>query len=196
MTEWYCTFHYPRNWIEVVHRPDPAGLPEQCRAAVEGSFPWASPATRQELTDLVTRWMQEDAERDAAVSAHGYDDGRGLGVHMHLTMWVAERSLPESVDEELRLLSDTVREAGANVEPPQVTEVSLPAGRALRVRQRDQAADPTGRTDGLDTVDYWVPVEASNDLLWLHFWAAEEGDMEEAVALFDQMAEAFTLEGA
>jgi hypothetical protein len=205
MSEWYCTFHYPPNWIEVLHTPDgpgpgmdQTGLGERIQAAVDRSFPSEPSEKRERLAAVVVPQIAEDAARDAAVSAHGYDlDEQGFGVHMHLTMWVAERRRPDSLDEELALLADTVREAGANVEAPEVTEVTLPAaGRALRVQQLDNGHVSSGTTSAVQALDYWLPVQSSVDMLWIHFWTPHLASSDDAVALFDQIARALVVEPA
>lgn len=205
MSEWYCTFHYPPNWIEVLHAPpnglgesaDQVALSERIQAAIERCFASEPAEQREQLAAVVTPQIAEDAARDAAISAHGYDvDEQGFGVHMHLTMWVAERRRPDSLAEELTLLATTVQEAGANLGPPEVREVSLPAGRALRVHQLDNGAAPSGATTAVQTLDYWFPIPSSGDLLWIHFWTAHLAFSARAVALFDRMAEALVVEPA
>jgi hypothetical protein len=201
MTNWYCTFHYPKDWIEVVHQP--AGptangtappLADQVNAALsQGDRP--DPAVAGTRTvDAVLPLVEQDAERAAAVSAHGFQDIQGHPVHMHLTLWVEPRSYPESVSEELDLLAATVRNAGVNLAPPDVTEVSLPAGRALRVRQLENVHREDGTVEMIDCVDHWVPVEGSPDMLWVHQWTADLAAAENVVPLFDRIAEALVLE--
>lgn len=203
MTEWYCTFHYPQNWIEVLHRPADDGpadqeralLPDRVNRAIDRSFPDEPPDRRERLAKLVTPLMRDDAERDAAISAHGYDeDEQGFPVHMHLTMWVAERSHPDSVEEELALVADAARDAGVNVEASEVTDVFLPAGRAVRVQQLDEGFDLDGTRRVIETVDYWLPVEDSDDMLWIHFWTPNLAFSPDLVPLFDEMAQAVVLE--
>lgn len=205
MSEWYCTFHYPPNWIEVLHpspnghgaSADQAAVSERVQAAIDRCFPSEPSEKREQMAVIVSPQIAEDAARDAALSAHGYDlDEQGFGVHMHLTMWVAERSRPDSLDEELALLATTVQEAGANLEPPKLTEVVLPAGRALRVQQLDNRTAPSAATTAVQTLDYWLPVHWSGDLLWIHFWTPHLAFSDNAVALFDQMAEALVVEPA
>lgn len=205
MTEWYCTFHYPHNWIEVLHQQVDGGstiqeqalLSDRVHQAIDRSFSNEPPDQRERLANIVTPLMREDAERDAAISAHGYDeDEQGFPVHMHLTMWVAERSHPTSEEEELALLADAAREAGVNVQVPQVADVMLPAGRALRVQQLDNGFEPDGTQNVIETVDYWVPVQDSDDLLWIHFWTPNLAFSADVVSLFDQMAQALVLEAA
>lgn len=201
MSEWYCTFHYPDNWIEVPHRGAgaPAGalpsLTDQVQQAVARTFAGEAPDRQERLAAVMAPLMQADAERGAAISAHGYDeDMQGFPVHMHMAMWVTERSHPDSVDEELALLADTAQSAGMDVEPPEVTDVSLPAGRALRVRQLAKGTMAADSASVVESVDYWLPVVASQDLLWAHFWTPNLAFSGDLVALFDQMAEAIVVE--
>lgn len=201
MNNWYCTFHYPRDWIEVVHQPGADGangsasVPDRVRLAVERSCGDDPTAPREQLAAEVIPLVEQDADRLAAVSAHGFHDEQGRPVHMHLTLWVEERSHPASVDAELTLLATTVREAGVKLAPPEVSDVALPAGRALRVRQLENVArNGSGRTEMVDSVDYWLPVEGSNDMLWIHLWTANLAATDAAIPLFDRIAEALVVE--
>src|SRR5690625_4907229 len=166
MTNWYCTFHYPRDWVEVVHQPaggrGAPALADQVREALERSPADPALPPPEQRVATVLPLVEQDAERAAALSAHGFRDSTdGSPVEMHLTMWVEPRSHPDSVVDELDLLGTTVREAGVNLAPPEVTNVSLPAGPALRVRQLENVGRPDGRTEMVDCVDYWIPVDRS-----------------------------------
>lgn len=199
---WHCTFHYPQDWIEVLHPPTqdssanggPNVVEGQVQSALQESFPDRSPEERQQLAEVISPLVIHDAERAAAISAHGCrEDEHGVLMHMHLAMWVGERTHPDSVGDELALLADTVREAGVNVEAPKINELNLPAGRALRVQQADLVAQGNDMTP-VESVSYWLPVDGSPDMIWAHCWTPNLAFADDAVQVFDQIANAIVLE--
>lgn len=199
---WYCTFHYPTDWIEVVHPPGvasagggPGSVAARVQDAVQHTFPGEPAARQAELAEAATSPIAHDAERSAALSAHGFHDDQGRDVNMHLTLWVEQRCHPGSVDDELNLLAEIIRDAGVNMTSPEVSDVALPAGPALRVRQLENVQrDPESRTEVVDTVDYWIPVDGSPDMLWVHTRTPDLAAADAVVPLFDRLADALVLE--
>lgn len=202
MGNWYCTFHYPSDWIEVVHPQGEASanggvdrVEARVQEAVERTFPDEPAARHLELAKAVAAQATHDVERSAALSAHGFKDDQGRAVDMHLTVWIEQRCHPESVDDELNLLADTIREAGVNMTSPEVSDVSLPAGPALRVRQLENVSrEPSGPAEVVDAVDYWIPVEGSEEMLWVHIRTSDLAKADSVIPLFDRIADALVLE--
>ncbi len=179
---WECTLRLPETWVAVMPDMTDADLDEQVDAR-RLDAPLAAT-----LKDKL-RMLREDLDhRSALYGALTWQPDEVDGVFSaNVLVFAAPRSaagLP--VDPEIRTLADRLpTERSGDVTPPDVAEVELPAGPAVRVRVLTETSpDDDGATMVLDCVQYWLPLADHAENVIFSFSTPN-------LALGDQFAEMF-----
>ncbi len=155
-------------------------------------------AARQLLIDMLLGWAHHGRQSGAAFGGMRWEDHPRFGVAMATFLAHRLEQDPAPVDQALQTLRELLAPPlDIDQFPPRLAEVDLPCGRALRLEAvRDPTTDPAHPEALRLCVQYWIPVDASADLVQLDFSAANLALAHELSGEFDGIAASFEFTAA
>jgi hypothetical protein len=183
---WDTSISFPPLWFHLPLVPgrDEEDVDVQVDARIVDE-PSLGPV-RQMLVDMLLGWARHGRQAGAAFGGMRWEDHPTFGVAMATFLAHRLEQDPQPVADGLAALRQLLAPPLAFDQfPPRLSEVDLPCGRALRLEAvRDPTSDATHPEALRLCVQYWIPVEASADLVHLDFSAAN-------LALAHELSEEF-----
>ncbi len=189
--EWQCEVHVPYDWI--LFDLDPSNTLSKLRSDVEKLYgDNHSRRERRAFVDAFSMMANNARERQARFAAVNRVEDGEIVYLATLNVYTVNRRHPESVDEELAwLLRGLSRRLAGDLDDPELGEVTLPSGRAVRRRVLNETeAEPGMRPAVLDTLGFWLPIPDDENLLYLTFATPTLAYADQYTEVFDEIAQA------